>query len=78
MLRAVGIVRVSQPKGRKGESFVSPKEQRQAIIGFCAEKGWRITDDDIYDELKVSGDPPWRIGRASHEPWAPFSPTPPT
>jgi DNA invertase Pin-like site-specific DNA recombinase len=58
MLRAVGIVRVSQPKGRKGEKFVSPKEQRAAIVGFCADKGWRITDDDIYDELKVSGDAP--------------------
>jgi DNA invertase Pin-like site-specific DNA recombinase len=58
MLRAVGIVRVSQPKGRKGERFVSPKEQRAAIVGFCADKGWRITDDDIYDELKVSGDAP--------------------
>jgi DNA invertase Pin-like site-specific DNA recombinase len=58
MLRAVGIVRVSQPKGRKGESFVSPKEQREAILAFCAAKGWRITDDDIYDELKVSGDAP--------------------
>ncbi|MBS1862001.1 MAG: recombinase family protein [Actinobacteria bacterium] len=58
MLRAVGIVRVSQPKGRKGEKFVSPKEQREAIVRFCADKGWRITDDDIYDELKVSGDAP--------------------
>lgn len=58
MLRAVGIVRVSQPKGRKGENFVSPKEQREAIKGFCAEHGWQITDDDIYDELKVSGDAP--------------------
>jgi site-specific DNA recombinase len=58
MLRAVGIVRVSQPKGRKGEKFVSPKEQREAIKGFCSERGWRITDDDIYDELKVSGDAP--------------------
>lgn len=58
MLRAVGIVRVSQSKGRKGEKFVSPKEQRAAIVGFCADKGWRITDDDIYDELKVSGDAP--------------------
>ena len=56
MLRAVGIVRVSQPKGRKGERFVSPKEQREAIKGFCADHNWRITDDDIYDELKVSGD----------------------
>ncbi|MBS1884836.1 MAG: recombinase family protein [Actinobacteria bacterium] len=58
MLRAVGIVRVSQPKGRKGEKFVSPKEQREAIVRFCADKGWRITNDDIYDELKVSGDAP--------------------
>ncbi|HEY1853252.1 MAG TPA: recombinase family protein [Solirubrobacterales bacterium] len=58
MLRAVGIVRVSQPKGRKGEKFVSPKEQREAIKRYCADHGWRITDDDIYDELKVSGDAP--------------------
>lgn len=58
MLNAVGIVRVSQPKGRKGEKFVSPREQRAAIVGFCADKGWRITDADIYDELKVSGDAP--------------------
>lgn len=53
-MRAVGIVRVSQPKGREGESFSSPKDQREAIEGLCAEQGWELID--VHDELHVSGD----------------------
>jgi site-specific DNA recombinase len=56
--RAVGIVRVSQPKGREGESFSSPKDQREAIKVLASEQGWEISDEMIFDELKVSGDSP--------------------
>src|SRR5215213_2939967 len=51
--RAIGIVRVSQPKGRSGESFQSPKQQRDAIDTFCKDKGWRLVA--VHDELHVSG-----------------------
>jgi DNA invertase Pin-like site-specific DNA recombinase len=50
---AIGIVRVSQPGKRKGESFVSPKDQRAAIEAFCVEHGWQLVD--VHDELQVSG-----------------------
>jgi hypothetical protein len=52
-LRAIGIIRVSQVKGRKGESFSSPKDQRAAIERFCAEHGWKLVA--VHDELQVSG-----------------------
>jgi hypothetical protein len=42
--KAIGIVRVSQPHGREGESFSSPKDQRAAIERLCAERGWRLLD----------------------------------
>lgn len=51
--RAIGIVRVSQPGKRKGESFVSPKEQRTAIEAFCIEHGWQLLT--VHDEMHVSG-----------------------
>jgi site-specific DNA recombinase len=51
--RAIGIIRVSQTKGRKGESFSSPKDQRAAIERFCEAKGWRLVA--AHDELDVSG-----------------------
>jgi hypothetical protein len=51
--RAIGIIRVSQTKGRKGESFSSPKDQRAAIERFCTEQGWRLLA--VHDELDVSG-----------------------
>jgi DNA invertase Pin-like site-specific DNA recombinase len=54
--RAVGIVRVSQPKGREGESFSSPKDQRDAIERLCAEQDWDLLQ--VYEELHVSGDAP--------------------
>jgi DNA invertase Pin-like site-specific DNA recombinase len=51
--RAIGIIRVSQVKGRKGESFSSPKDQRAAIERFCTEHGWKLLA--VHDELQVSG-----------------------
>lgn len=51
--RAIGIIRVSQVKGRDGESFASPGQQRERIEAACAR-------DDLgllrtVDELDVSG-----------------------
>ncbi|MHB8242994.1 MAG: recombinase family protein [Solirubrobacteraceae bacterium] len=51
--RAIGIVRVSQVKGRDGESFVSPSEQRERIEAACDRDGLLLTR--TADELDVSG-----------------------
>lgn len=51
--RAIGIIRVSQVKGREGESFISPSEQHERIQNACER-------DDLLllrtvNELDVSG-----------------------
>ena len=51
--RAIGIVRVSQTRGREGERFVSPEEQRERIEAACARDGLELID--TFDELDVSG-----------------------
>jgi site-specific DNA recombinase len=51
--RAIGIVRVSQVKGREGERFVSPEEQRDRIEAVCARDGMTLVA--VYEELDVSG-----------------------
>ncbi len=56
MRRAVGIVRVSQVKGREGESFASPAEQRERIEGACERDGLALVN--VLDELDVSGATP--------------------
>jgi DNA invertase Pin-like site-specific DNA recombinase len=56
MQRAIGIVRVSQTKGREGESFASPAEQRERIEAACDRDGLRLLR--VYDELDVSGGTP--------------------
>lgn len=52
--RAIGIIRVSQPHGREGESFSSPKDQRAAIERLCAEHDWCLLN--AHPEMKISGD----------------------
>jgi len=54
--RAIGIVRVSQKKGREGESFVSPEDQRDRIRAACERDELRLVD--VLDELDVSGGKP--------------------
>lgn len=54
--RAVGIIRVSQTRGREGESFHSPQTQRAAIERACEANGWRLVD--VFEELDVSGTRP--------------------
>jgi DNA invertase Pin-like site-specific DNA recombinase len=51
--RAIGIIRVSQVKGRDGESFVSPSEQRERIEAACDRDDLHLTRTT--DELDVSG-----------------------
>jgi hypothetical protein len=58
--RAIGIIRVSDAGGRKGESFTSPKTQRQSIEQECEREG--LTLLDCFEEIDVSG---WRIAHAS-------------
>jgi len=33
--RAVGVIRVSRTAGRKGERFISPREQRERLVEWC-------------------------------------------
>lgn len=51
--RAVGIVRVSRVRGRSGESFISPGEQRERIVAACERDGMKLIA--VHDELDVSG-----------------------
>jgi hypothetical protein len=51
--RAIGIVRVSQTKGRDGDSFHSPETQRARIAATAEQHGWKLLD--IAAELDVSG-----------------------
>jgi DNA invertase Pin-like site-specific DNA recombinase len=51
--RAIGIIRVSDAGGRKGESFTSPKTQRQSIEQECEREG--LTLLDCFEEIDVSG-----------------------
>jgi len=54
--RAIGIVRVSETKGRERESFASPVEQRGRIEAECEREGLRLMD--VVEELDVSGGTP--------------------
>jgi DNA invertase Pin-like site-specific DNA recombinase len=54
--RAIGIIRVSQVKGREGERFVSPDEQRERIVAACERDGLELLD--VIPELNVSGGTP--------------------
>lgn len=51
--RAIGIVRVSETKGREGESFHSPETQRDRIRVACEANGWQLVE--VHEELDVSG-----------------------
>ena len=54
--RAIGIIRVSQTKGREGESFASPDDQRDRIAADSERRGLRLID--VIEELDVSGGTP--------------------
>lgn len=49
----VGYVRVSQVRGRGGDSFLSPALQREAIERVAAREGLRVVE--VVDELDKSG-----------------------
>lgn len=50
--RAIGIVRVSATRGREGESFASPREQRAQIERICQQNTWALVE--VFEELDVS------------------------
>lgn len=52
-MRTVGIVRVSEAKGREGDSFASPSEQRQRISEACERDGMELVA--VHEEIDVSG-----------------------
>jgi site-specific DNA recombinase len=54
--RAIGIIRVSASKGREGDSFASPVEQRDKITAACKLQDLELLD--LMDEIDVSGGTP--------------------
>lgn len=54
--RAIGIVRVSEVKGRDGDGFSSPSDQLDAIRAACARGGLALLR--AIEELDVSGGTP--------------------
>lgn len=54
--RAIGIVRVSERKGREGDSFASPKDQRDRIASACERDGIQLLE--VLEEIDVSGGVP--------------------
>ena len=53
MRRAIGIIRVSQTAGRAGESFTSPRTQRERIEAECEREGLQLVE--VLEELDISG-----------------------
>jgi DNA invertase Pin-like site-specific DNA recombinase len=53
---AIGIVRVSQVRGREGDSFASPEDQRARIEAECERRRLRLAD--VIEELDVKGGTP--------------------
>ena len=54
--RAIGVVRVSQLKGREGASLAGPGHQRDRIRAACERDGLVLLD--VMEELDVSGGRP--------------------
>jgi site-specific DNA recombinase len=54
--RAIGVVRVSETKGRTGDSFASPKVQLERITETCLRDKLKLIK--TYEELDVSGGKP--------------------
>jgi DNA invertase Pin-like site-specific DNA recombinase len=54
--RAVAIIRVSARKGREGDSFASPEDQRARIVTACERDDLELTD--VLEEIDVSGGTP--------------------
>ena len=52
-LRAVGILRVSEVGGRGGETFRSPRDQRDIIERHCDLRKYKLVA--VFEELDVSG-----------------------
>jgi site-specific DNA recombinase len=51
--RAIGVIRVSRVKGREGDSFRSPEDQRERMAKLCESNGWRL--GDVHREMDVGG-----------------------
>ena len=54
--KAIGIVRVSETKGREGPSFASPPEQRGRIEDECERRGLELIE--VVEELDMPGRTP--------------------
>jgi DNA invertase Pin-like site-specific DNA recombinase len=53
---AIGIIRVSQVRGREGDSFASPEDQRARIEAECERQELHLID--VVEELDVKGATP--------------------
>ncbi|HSJ18016.1 MAG TPA: recombinase family protein, partial [Solirubrobacterales bacterium] len=54
--KAIGVIRVSQTRGREGDGFASPGEQRERIESECDRRDLRLAG--VLEELDVSGATP--------------------
>src|SRR4051812_33656212 len=52
-MRVLGYVRVSQVRGRKGDSFISPSVQREHIERWAGANGAEVVE--VLEELDESG-----------------------
>ena len=53
MIPVVGYVRVSQVRGREGDSFISPELQREQIAAVARREGLEVVE--VIEELDASG-----------------------
>ena len=53
---AIGIVRVSQVRGREGDDFASPDDQRERIESECKRRHLQLIE--TIEELDVPGATP--------------------
>lgn len=50
-----GYIRVSRIGGRSGEGYISPDQQREAIVAYANELGTFVPDDAWYEDQDYSG-----------------------
>jgi hypothetical protein len=63
VIPVVGYVRVSQVRGREGDSFISPELQREQIAAVARREGLEVAE--VIEELDASG------GDAKRPGWSP-------
>jgi site-specific DNA recombinase len=63
VMKVCGYVRISDVRGREGQSFQSPEQQEGCIRDYAKAQGWRVAH--VYTDLNVSGGTMIRQGIAA-------------